>query len=176
MLHQPKHDYCFKEPTRSVHVCTWVPEQAYFSYDQRYDSIGSFQISIYTYTAYTCTYFITTLHSDHGRKHPLVSHLHKMSAFPPSKNSSTKRGNNPFISRLQSPIVAKKVRSKSASPPLLGRLSPFTQMVNSNSWSTYYSEESIGNEVEPLLPKLCIHRLWEGDERLGNYVYTCSLC
>ena len=56
-------------------------------------------------------------------------------------------------------------RSKSLSPPILARLSPFSQTVNSRSWSTFYSEElSFGHMFEPLVPQICIHHIWQEQE------------
>lgn len=75
-------------------------------------------------------------------------------------------GRSPFVARLRSPqplTVTTQKRSKSVSPPLLGRISPFTQTVYSNSWSTFYSEESAVS-LDPLLPQLCLVRLFEVNE------------
>lgn len=52
-------------------------------------------------------------------------------------------------------------------------MSPFSQTVDSRSWSTFYSEEmSFGTSFEPLVPQLCLHHLWTEAEQL---VLTPSL-
>ena len=55
-------------------------------------------------------------------------------------------------------------RSKSLSPQLLARISPFSQTINSRSWSTFYSEESFGDNFEPLVPQVCLRQLWCQEE------------
>lgn len=51
--------------------------------------------------------------------------------------------------------------SKSLSPTSMSRMSPFSQTVDSRSWSTLYSDEmSYSNKFEPLYPQLCLHSLW----------------
>ena len=72
-------------------------------------------------------------------------------------------GRSPFVRRLQTPLsIASQKRSKSVSP--LGRLSPFSQTIHSNTWSTVYSEES-AMSLEPLLPQICMHLIFETEER-----------
>lgn len=61
-------------------------------------------------------------------------------------------------------LVLPQKCSKSLSPPTMARMSPFSQTVDSRSWSTFYSEElSFGLNFEPLLPQLCLHPLWTSD-------------
>ena len=74
-------------------------------------------------------------------------------------------GRSPFIQRLQTPTSEAnkylKKCSKSFSPPVVARMSPFSQTIDSRSWSTFYSEEmSFGTSFEPILPQVCIHFLW----------------
>ena len=77
-----------------------------------------------------------------------------------------------------------KKRSKSLSPLVLARISPFSQAVNSRSWSTFYSEEfSFGKNFEPLLPQVCLRLLWResdnGLSRLGDKngsLWTVCVC
>jgi anaphase-promoting complex subunit 1 len=57
-----------------------------------------------------------------------------------------------------------------------GRLSPFSQTVHSNSWTTFFSEES-AVALEPLLPQICIHKLAECVERTpepASVFFTCG--
>lgn len=65
---------------------------------------------------------------------------------------------------------------KSLSPPHLARISPFSQTVNSQSWSTFYSEESLGQCYEALVPQKCLHFVWQepGDPefRSGHHVFS----
>ena len=84
-------------------------------------------------------------------------------------------GRSPYIARLQSPLtVTSQKRSKSVSPPLLGRISPFSQTVHTNSWSTFFSAEESAALLDPLLPQLCLHRQCEMDgpqERLDTMTW-----
>ena len=75
-------------------------------------------------------------------------------------------GRLPFAPRLPTPLnLGNQKRSKSVSPMhQAGRLSPFSQTVHSNSWTTFFSEES-AVALEPLLPQICIHKLAECVER-----------
>ena len=53
-------------------------------------------------------------------------------------------------------------RSKSVSPSHgVGRLSPFSQTVQSRSWTTLFSEDSAAVSLEPLLPQMCMQKLLE---------------
>jgi hypothetical protein len=46
----------------------------------------------------------------------------------------------------------------------MARMSPFSQTVDSRSWSTFYSEElSFGITFQPLVPQHCLHLLWTSD-------------
>ena len=98
---------------------------------------------------------------------PLLAHLRKDSPFPHSRVEETSvhrvgSGRSPFFSRLQSPVIQNKIRSKSVSPPMLNCMSPYSQIVNSNSWSTLYEESATGHlNVDPLVPQLLLQQLWE---------------
>ena len=51
--------------------------------------------------------------------------------------------------------------AKSLSPQLhYARISPYSQTMNSHSWSTFYNEDSITEPFEFLLPQVCIHQVW----------------
>ena len=66
---------------------------------------------------------------------------------------------NPFLF-FSAPYQRMK-KAKSLSPPVQhARISPFTQTVNSRSWSTFFSEDTLGEQLEPLLPQTCLHLLW----------------
>ena len=75
-------------------------------------------------------------------------------------------GRSPFVPRLPTPLtLASQKRSKSVSPPhRAGRLSPFSQTVNTNSWSTVFSEESAVS-LDQLLPQIAMHKLLEVPEK-----------
>lgn len=66
--------------------------------------------------------------------------------------------------------------SKSLSPPHLARISPFSQTVNSQSWSTFYSEESLGQCYEALVPQRCLNFVWHepGDPDLRPSIAPAS--
>ena len=106
---------------------------------------------------------------ENSTSHISAHHLQKASVHPFSGGGGRAglcklgSGQSPFISRLQPPVTFQKM-SKSMSPPLLGRISPFSQTVYSNSWSTFYSEES-AMTLEPLLPQLCMSLVGEIKER-----------
>ncbi|CAI8050482.1 Anaphase-promoting complex subunit 1 [Geodia barretti] len=87
-------------------------------------------------------------------------------------------GRSPFAPRLPTPLnLGNQKRSKSVSPMhQAGRLSPFSQTVHSNSWTTFFSEES-AVALEPLLPQICIHKLAECVERIQGHAldfFTCG--
>ncbi|KAL5463582.1 hypothetical protein EMCRGX_G032493 [Ephydatia muelleri] len=72
-------------------------------------------------------------------------------------------GRSPFVGRVPTPQSGgpRMRSSKSLSPPHLARISPFSQTVNSQSWSTFYSEESLGQCYEALVPQRCLHLVWQ---------------
>jgi len=77
-------------------------------------------------------------------------------------------GRTPYLARLTTPhprlVSSVKRGSRSLSPQVLARVSPFSQAVNSRSWSTFYSEEfSFGRHFEPILPQLCLSWVWSHD-------------
>ena len=110
-----------------------------------------------------------------GPKFPVIAQLQKMTPHwgVGGGGSGVKvgSGRSPFISRLQTPqsqMIQLQKRSKSLSPPLLARISPFSQTINSRSWSTFYSEESFGDSFEPLIPQICLRLLWKEREEDGG--------
>lgn len=112
---------------------------------------------------------------------PALTQLRKESPFTITgggKTGSIKvgSGRSPFFSRLQSPIVTNKLRSKSVSPQMVTRMSPYSQIVNSNTWSTLYATASLN--VEPLIPQLLLQQRWEEEreERCTNTVPPARDC
>lgn len=81
-----------------------------------------------------------------------------------SGNVKLGSGRSPFLARLQTPLVSQK-RSKSLSPSHhAGRLSPFSQTINSNTWSTFFSDES-ALPLDPLLPQVCLQKMLDIPQR-----------
>ena len=64
-------------------------------------------------------------------------------------------------------------KAKSLSPQVhYARISPYSQTVDSRSWSTFYSEATLSENFD-LLPHLCLHLVWKEDaDPRGSHVWV----